>query len=262
MVSPKISIVTISYNSGKEIEDTIKSVINQDYNNMEYLIIDGSSTDNTMDIVNKYKDNIDYVVSEPDKGRSDAFNKGIKAATGDYIVMINAGDMLAPNALNEFAKYYKPGFDVIKGNTIRWNEETGYKSIETPVISYPAIPFNFLVCHQSTYISKATYEKVGGYRVDFKVAMDLELMLRMTKAGCRFMKIPANLAIFRMGGISQMSKQRRFDEMKRALLLNGRNAVQAGIFILYVHLRTFARNILNKIDPDLKSRIITHTIKK
>lgn len=260
-LNPKISIVTISYNSGAEIEDTIKSVISQSYPNKEYLIIDGGSKDNTMDIVNRYRDKIDYIVSERDNGRSDAFNKGIKAATGDYIVMMNAGDMLTPNALNDFEKYYEPGYDVIKGNTIRWNEETGYKSVEIPVIKYPAIPFNFYVCHQSSYISKATYEKVGGYLVDFKVAMDFELMLRMTKDGCKFKRIPADLAIFRMGGISQMSKQRRYDEMKKAMQLNGRNRIETGIFMTYVHLRTFLRNILNKIDPDLKSRIVTHTFK-
>lgn len=260
-LNPKISIVTISYNSGAEIEDTIKSVISQTYSNKEYLIIDGGSKDNTMDIVNRYRDKIDYIVSERDNGRSDAFNKGVKAATGDYIVMMNAGDMLTPNALNDFAKYYEPGYDVIKGNTIRWNEETGYKSIETPVINYPSIPFNFLVCHQSTYISKVTYERVGGYLVDFKVAMDFELMLRIIKAGCKFKRIPADLAIFRMGGISQMSKQRRYDEMKKAMQLNGRNRIETNIFMAYVHLRTNVRNLLNKINPDLKNRIVTHTVK-
>jgi glycosyltransferase involved in cell wall biosynthesis len=261
MNCPKVSIITISFNSVAEIEDTIKSVVSQNYENKEYLIIDGGSKDGTLEIVNRYRNQIDYLISEPDKGISDAFNKGIKAATGDYIVMLNAGDMLTPNALNDFAKYYEPGYDVIKGNTIRWDEDTGYKSVETPVINYPAIPFNFLVCHQSTYISKSTYENVGGYLVDFKVAMDFELMLRMTKAGCKFRSIPADLAIFRMGGISQMSKQRRYDEMKKAMQLNGRTWFQTAIFMTYVHLRTNVRNFLNKINPDLKNRIVTHTIK-
>ena len=148
MEKPKISIVTIAYNCEKEIEETILSVINQQYDNKEYLIIDGASKDGTMDVVNKYRDKIDVIISEPDKGRSDAFNKGIAHATGDYIVMMNAGDLLADDALNKFAKNIEPGYDVIKGNTIRWNEETGFKSIEYPVISYPAIPFNFLICHQ------------------------------------------------------------------------------------------------------------------
>lgn len=260
MGNPKISIVTIAYNCETEIEETILSVINQQYDNKEYLIIDGASKDGTMDVVNKYRDKIDVIISEPDKGRSDAFNKGIAHATGDYIVMMNAGDLLADDALNKFAKNFEPGYDVIKGNTIRWNEETGFKSIEYPVINYPAIPFNFLICHQSTYISKSAYERYGGYGLDYKVVMDFDLMLRFTQKGAKFRKINEDLAIFRMGGISQTSRQRRFDEMKRAMLTNGHSYLNTAIFMGYLHIRTCIRNILNKINPDLKNLLITKKV--
>mgnify|MGYP002563155669 FL=1 len=259
-MNPKISIVTIAYNCEKEIEETILSVINQQYDNKEYLIIDGASKDGTMDIVDKYRDKIDVIISEPDKGRSDAFNKGIAHATGDYIVMMNAGDLLADDALNKFAKNFEPGYDVIKGNTIRWNEKTGFKSIEYPVIKYPAIPFNFLICHQSTYISKSAYERYGGYGLDYKVVMDFDLMLRFTQRGAQFRKINEDLAIFRMGGISQTSGQRRFDEMKRAMLTNGHSYLNTAIFMGYLHIRTCIRNILNKINPDLKNLLITKKV--
>lgn len=259
-MNPKISIITIAYNCESEIEDTIQSVIAQTYQNKEYIVIDGGSKDGTMNIVEKYKDHIDVIVSEPDKGRSDAFNKGINHSTGDYIVMMNAGDLLTDNALERFAKAYKPGFDVIKGNTIRWNEKTGYKSVEYPVIKYPSIPFNFLVCHQSSYISKSVYDKVGLYREDFRVAMDFELMLRLTKSGARFMSIDEDLAIFRMGGISQTDDSRRYYELKRAMVLNGRGWWATTVFMAYIYLRTGVRNLLNKINPDLKNKIITKTI--
>ena len=257
MYTPKISIVTIAYNCEKEIEETILSVINQQYDNKEYLIIDGASKDGTMDIVDKYRDKIDVIISEPDKGRSDAFNKGIAHATGDYIVMMNAGDLLADDALNKFARNYEPGFDVIKGNTIRWNEETEFKSIEHPVIEYPEIPFNFLVCHQSTYISKSAYERFGGYGIDYKIVMDFELMLRFARHNAKFMKINENLAVFRMGGISQTSSKRRIKEMKRAMLENEHSKFNTYVFILYVRLRSLMRNILNLVNPDLKSKIIS-----
>ena len=256
-MNPKISIVTIAYNCENEIEDTILSVINQKYENKEYLVIDGASKDGTMNVVNKYRNKIDVVISEPDKGRSDAFNKGIAHATGDYIVMMNAGDLLADDALNKFARNYEPGYDVIKGNTIRWNEETGFKSIEHPVIEYPEIPFNFLVCHQSTYISKSAYERFGGYGIDYKIVMDFELMLRFARHNAKFMKINENLAVFRMGGISQTSSKRRIKEMKRAMLENEHSKFNTYVFILYVRLRSLMRNILNLVNPDLKSKIIS-----
>ena len=259
-MNPKISIVTIAYNCEREIEDTILSVINQPYENKEYIVVDGASKDGTMSVVNKYRNKIDIVISEPDKGRSDAFNKGIAHATGDYIVMMNAGDLLTDDALNKFAKNFVPGYDVIKGNTIRWNEETGFKSVEYPVIHYPAIPFNFLVCHQSTYISKSAYERFGGYGIDFRVAMDFELMLRFTHMGAKFMKIDEDLAIFRMGGISQTAGKRRYDEMKKAMLMNGHTIIETAIFMCYIHLRTAIRNLLNKINPDLKNILVTKRI--
>ena len=90
ITNPKISIVTITYNSEKTLEETIQSVVSQEYNNFEYLIIDGGSTDHTLDIVNKYRDKIAVVVSETDKGISDAFNKGIRLATGEIIGIINS----------------------------------------------------------------------------------------------------------------------------------------------------------------------------
>lgn len=252
----KISVITIAYNCENEIEDTIRSVINQSYQNKEYIIIDGASTDKTMSVICRYKDKIDVVVSEPDKGRSDAFNKGVQKASGDYIVMMNAGDLLTEDALEKFSKNYIEGYDVIKGNTIRWNPDTDVCYREKPVLSYPSIPFNFLVSHQSTYISREAYEKYGDYLTDFQVAMDFELMLRITRLGARFHSIDEDLAIFRMGGISQTSKRRRYKEMKEAMILNGRNSVETFIFMTYVHLRTWIRILLNRINPDLKNRFV------
>lgn len=257
----KISVITIAYNCESEIEDTIRSVVNQTYQNKEYIIIDGASTDKTMSIVNRYKNQIDVIVSEPDKGRSDAFNKGIMRATGDYMVMMNAGDMLTENALEKFAQNYKERFDVIKGNTIRWNPDSGSQYKERPVINYLSVPFKFMVCHQSTYISKEAYEKYGGYQTDFRVVMDFELMLRFTRLGASFHTIDEDLAVFRMGGLSQTSKKRRYEEMKRAMVINGRNVFETNLFMVYIHIRTWVRDLMNRIDLDLKNIFICSKVK-
>lgn len=103
-LNPKISLITISYNSKKHIEDTILSVTTQNYDNYEYIIIDGASTDGTLDIINKYQDKITTIITEPDKGISDAFNKGIRLCTGDIIGIINSDDILLPGALSVVAK--------------------------------------------------------------------------------------------------------------------------------------------------------------
>ena len=99
MKKPKISIITVCYNSEAHLEECIRSIVTQEYENNEYLVIDGGSKDGTLDIINKYRDKIAYFVSEPDKGISDAFNKGIKAATGDIIGILNSDDYMMPGVL-------------------------------------------------------------------------------------------------------------------------------------------------------------------
>ena len=104
MELPKISIITITFNSEKTLEETIESVLSQNYPNLEYLIIDGGSSDGTLEIVKRYKDKIDFVISEPDRGISDAFNKGIRYATGEIVGIINSDDLLLPDALHKVAE--------------------------------------------------------------------------------------------------------------------------------------------------------------
>ncbi len=119
MENSKISVVTVCYNAVQTIEKTILSVINQTYQNVEYIIIDGASTDGTIDIINKYRDKIAYFVSEPDKGIYDAMNKGIKAATGDWINFMNAGDTFYSNSvIADVVPYIKSDTRIVYGDTM------------------------------------------------------------------------------------------------------------------------------------------------
>ncbi|MFC5283202.1 glycosyltransferase family 2 protein [Pedobacter alpinus] len=112
MMSPKISIITPNFNQGKYIEETIISVINQDYPNLEYIIIDGGSTDESVEIIKKYEKHLTYWISEPDKGQADAINKGLAHCTGDLFNWINSDDILAVNALKTISELYKPGLTI------------------------------------------------------------------------------------------------------------------------------------------------------
>lgn len=197
---PKISIVTITYNSEATVEETIKSVVSQDYDNLEYLIIDGGSKDHTLDIVNKYRDKIAVVVSEPDKGISDAFNKGIARATGEIIGIINSDDFLMPGALSTISDHYDPTVDVYSGNVMFWNQDTGDEYSSTPEISFDKLKLQYGVAHPARFIRKDAYEKYGMYGLMFRYNMDIDLLCRFYKNGAKFIHIDKDLAKFRMGG--------------------------------------------------------------
>ena len=119
---PKFSVITVTYNAGKVLEDTIQSVIFQTYRNVEYIIVDGNSKDNTLEIVDKYRNRISQVISEPDKGLYDAMNKGIQLATGNYLCFLNAGDEFHDNETLQKIVHTLKGMelpDVIYGETAR-----------------------------------------------------------------------------------------------------------------------------------------------
>lgn len=205
MNNPKISIITISYNSEKTIEETIQSVVSQDYDNLEYLIIDGGSNDATMEIVDKYRDKIDYSISEPDKGICDAFNKGISHATGEIIGIINSDDILLPSALEIVASLYAPDIDVYSGNVLMWNEENGQTYIRKPSVEFKNLRTQFKACHPARFISRKAYEKYGIYSLDFRYCMDVDLLIRFCKSGAKVIHIDKELTKFRIGATSSDS---------------------------------------------------------
>src|ERR1700761_112956 len=117
MFDPRLSIITIVYNNASDIERTILSVINQTYKNIEYIIIDGASTDGTLNIIGKYRDSISKLVSEPDKGIYDAMNKGLQQATGDYVLFMNSGDEIYAGDTVEKIFNTEPDADIYYGET-------------------------------------------------------------------------------------------------------------------------------------------------
>lgn len=242
MMLPKISIITITFNSEKTIEETVKSVVSQDYPNLEYIIIDGASKDGTLAVIDNYKDKIAKIVSEPDKGISDAFNKGIRHATGDVIGIINSDDILLPGALNAVASAYDEEVGVYRGNIFVWDSEKDVRILARPSMKFPLHTFRKrIVCHQATFVAREAYEKHGCFKTHFRFMMDVDLLIRLYEAGVKFKYIPTELAMFRLGGVTSSSYLKKTDELERLFRENGAGLVYAKT---HVALFIFTNSIL------------------
>lgn len=214
-MSPKISVITITYNSEATLEETILSVINQNYPNLEYVVIDGGSTDGTQNIVRKYQEQIAVFVSEPDRGISDAFNKGIRHASGEIIGIINSDDQLLPEALMTVAQHYKPETDVYSGLQLCWNDQTGDTYCCRPDVTFDRLKLQYAVNHPARFIRKDAYERYGLYRVELRYMMDIDLLCRFYKQGAAFQLIDKPLAKFRLGGTTNDSIYKKKEDYRQ-----------------------------------------------
>lgn len=188
LLYPKFSIITVTYNAGEVLEDTIQSVISQTYQYVEYLIVDGKSKDNTLAITQKYKEHIQQVVSEPDKGLYDAMNKGIRLATGDYICFLNAGDKLHSNTtLTQMAlsiSNLKELPDVIYGETAIVDKEGHFirmRRLAPPeILNWKSFKAGMLVCHQAFFAKRELAIKEP-YNLCYRFSADFDWCIRIMK---------------------------------------------------------------------------------
>ena len=204
----KFSLITVSFNNAAHIKDTIESIIAQDHPNIEYIVVDGASTDGTVDIVGAYGERVDTFISEPDKGVYDAMNKGIAAATGDIIGFVNADDMLAsPNVISTLDKAFEMGGeDSIYGDAYMVDPDDIQKVKRFwQGGEYDREQFRrgWMPPHLGTYIKRKCYLEHGSFRKDLPVSADYELMLRfMYKHRIRVRYLPKVIVRFRLGGVS------------------------------------------------------------
>jgi len=201
MQYPKISIVTPSYNQAHFLEETIQSVLNQLYPNLEYIIIDGGSADDSVNIIKKYSDRVTYWVSEKDKGQTDAVNKGFRIATGEIIGWINSDDLYLPGAFTTIAEAFNSSdADVIYGDYVLITEE-GEEYIKRYEIPFN---FNFLVYgvnfigQPSSFMRRSVLDRFGFLDEKLQYAMDLEYWLRISSRGARFKHIKKFLSKYRL----------------------------------------------------------------
>ncbi|MBL7924535.1 MAG: glycosyltransferase [Bacteroidia bacterium] len=227
----KITIITITYNSAATVEDTIRSVVMQDYPDVEYLIIDGKSKDSTLQIAEKYRDKISKIVSEKDKGLYDALNKGIRHATGDVIGMLHSDDLYAhPQVIRHVADTFRnnPEAEGVYADLVFVNRNDTQKVMRTwESGKYEEGDFlkGWMPPHPTFFVKKECYEKFGGFNTELKLSADYELMLRLIhKNRIKLAYLPEVIVKMRMGGVSNVSffvKLKANLEDKMAWKLNG-----------------------------------------
>ena len=198
-----ISIVTVVYNGEKHLEQTINSVLEQGYENVEYIIIDGGSTDGTLDIIKKYEDQIDYWVSEPDNGIYNAMNKGTSLCCGDYVAFLNADDWHNGDTVETIvnALYECPTIDYIFGNVAMYKNDISECVFNENLQNYKNyMPFG----HPSLYLKRSVLLNIK-FDEKYKVIADYNLVLTLINENYSYVYIDKILANYRIGGISSTS---------------------------------------------------------
>ena len=226
----KISIITVTYNSAKTLESTITSVLRQDYNQIEYIVVDGGSSDATLDILEKYKSKIAKIISEKDNGLYDAINKGIALATGEVIGILHSDDFYIHNkVISNYVKVFeKSNTDAVYANLYYVNRIDTNKITRkwlSGEYTTSSFYFGWMPPHPIFFVKKEMYSKYGGFDLSFKTAADYELMLRfILKEKIRIAYLNEFTVKMRMGGASNESIGNRVNanaEDRRAWKKNG-----------------------------------------
>lgn len=234
---PLVSIITVVFNDAVKLEKTILSVLSQTYGNIEYIVIDGGSTDETLDMLYKYNDKISYWISEPDKGISDAFNKGIQYSSGDWINFLNAGDIFTHKLVLDLLQSH---FQNVHHSPI----VSGFARFGTGTIprfkrkNQESLDIKSRISHQASFIHKSLFQKLGIFDIDFKLRMDYEFWLRTLKHH-HFIFIDEIIIDYEMNGVSSESPIKFCQEeiiannryIKNSLLINLRASIKCGMKI-------------------------------
>jgi glycosyltransferase involved in cell wall biosynthesis len=254
------SIITVVLNGEKFIEETIKSVLEQNEVNLEYIIIDGGSIDCTIERIKKYQRRIDVFISEKDNGIYDAINKGISLAHGEIVGILNCGDQYLPGVLSKvYQEFKKSSADVLYGDIIFIEELGSGEKKFSRKANHQKLGKEMSVFHPSSFISMNCYLRNGYYDLSYKIAADYDLLLRNFLNNASFTYIPLELAIFRLGGISTVNFKQLLHENYNIRKKN-LGKIEALLFLIYrytfesiysfrrdVFIFLFSRRFYNKI---------------
>jgi glycosyltransferase involved in cell wall biosynthesis len=256
----KLSIITINYNNLDGLQRTVESVVNQTWQELEYIVIDGGSKDGSAEYIESQSEHIDYWVSEPDKGIYNAMNKGIVKATGEYLFFLNSGDHFFSNTVLEENYDKIADYDLIYFNIVNLREKNSY------TITYPEhLSFSFFylgtLCHQSTFIKKELFDQLGLYDENLKLVSDWKFfILALFKFNCTYLKVNTIISTFYLDGIST-------DLMNKELLNKEREQVLNADFKGYVEaVKEFLISDFKTLNNDLKElnelRKIVYNLRK
>jgi glycosyltransferase involved in cell wall biosynthesis len=214
---PVLSVITVVHNNVRDIERTLLSVLNQTYTDIEYIVVDGGSTDGTMDIVNKYSDRIAKIVSEKDRGIYDAMNKGISMMSGDYVLFMNSGDeFYTPDTVARvFAS--APGADIYYGETEMINdkgESLGQRRHKAPKkFNWKGFKYGMSISHQAIYIK---YGLIGPFDKKYKLSADIDWIIRAAQKAYKIVNVDMYVAKYLVGG---MSKNKHLQSLRERFVI-------------------------------------------
>jgi glycosyltransferase involved in cell wall biosynthesis len=229
-----LTVVTVCLNAAQTIKSTIDSVLAQKNAGVEYVVVDGGSCDGTLEIIASYGDQIDTLISEPDRGIADAFNKGIACAQGSVIGLLNADDVLLPGALSRVLAWFDahPEREVLHGDVLLYDGEKFIKRMKPAKrwwYPWRLVLFN----HPATFVKRELYERMGGFDPAYTLAMDVEIFARWSKLGANIHYAPHPLVRMRTGGVSGRHPQQGYAEARRALVSHGFSPLAANAQYLF-----------------------------
>lgn len=256
----KISLITVTYNSSNTLKTTLDSILNQLHTNYEYIIVDGSSKDNTVALIKEYEPHFNdrmKWISEPDEGLYDAMNKGIRMATGDVIGILNSDDFFTSDRiLQQVSDAFEKNnnIDAVYGDIHFVNPDNLEKCVRyysSKIFKRSLMRLGFMPAHPSFYMRKACFDKYGLYKTDYKIAADFEFLLRVIfKYKIRTQYIPVNMVTMRTGGASTSGLQSHKRIMNEHLRAFRENGIYTNVFMLSLR-------YLYKIGEVIISKIIT-----
>lgn len=237
----KVSIITVCYNSEKTIEDTIKSVERQTYNNIEYIIVDGKSTDSTNDLIKKYSNLVDIHISEKDNGLYDAMNKGIKLASGDVIGILNSDDVFASDTSIEklMSGFISNDIEAVYSDLVYVKENDLNKVTRlysSKIFNKSLVKIGIMLPHPTFYVKREVYRKFGLYKTNYRVAADFELIARFIESGIKVHRVPDITVRMREGGVSSSGLAWRVHQNFEIVRACRENGIKSNICLVMLKL--------------------------